>query len=256
VRPTLPDTGEKEGEPDVGEMVEIRVLTYNVRSLRDNRQTVAAVVRACEPDVVCVQEAPRFLRWRTKCAGLAASCGLVVLSGGRTAGDNLLLGSLRTRVRSTQDIKLTRTVSLRHWFYRRGVSSVVLEAAGATFAVVGTHLGLNERERARHIGEIFAHLDSLGVSHVILCGDLNEGPGHPVWKMVVDRFADAYAAAPWGDELTYPSRGPLHRIDAVFVSPGIEVVGCGVPQDVPGLEQASDHRPVLATLRVPVSASP
>ncbi|MFD0632519.1 endonuclease/exonuclease/phosphatase family protein [Catenulispora yoronensis] len=36
----------------------VRVLSYNVRSLRDDRAALARVVRGCEPDVVCVQESP------------------------------------------------------------------------------------------------------------------------------------------------------------------------------------------------------
>ena len=62
--------------------VELRVLSYNVRGLRDDRQALAEVVRAADPDVVCVQEAPRFLRWRSTCAALARTSGLVVVGGG------------------------------------------------------------------------------------------------------------------------------------------------------------------------------
>lgn len=49
----LPDS---RTEPD-GSAV-IRVLSYNVRSLRDDTEALARVIRACEPDLVCVQEAP------------------------------------------------------------------------------------------------------------------------------------------------------------------------------------------------------
>jgi endonuclease/exonuclease/phosphatase family metal-dependent hydrolase len=44
---------------------ELRVLTWNVRSLRDDVEAIGEVVRGCEPDVVAVQEAPRFARWRS-----------------------------------------------------------------------------------------------------------------------------------------------------------------------------------------------
>ena len=64
----------------------MRVLTYNVRSLRDSARDVADVMRACGPDVVCLQEAPRFLFWRRKLARLAADAGLEVVTGGRSAG--------------------------------------------------------------------------------------------------------------------------------------------------------------------------
>src|SRR4051794_41823180 len=70
-------------EPD-GSAV-IRVLSYNVRSLRDDTAALARVIGACAPDLVLVQEAPRFFRWRKKLARLAAASGQVVLTGGATA---------------------------------------------------------------------------------------------------------------------------------------------------------------------------
>lgn len=63
----------------------VRVLSYNIRSMRDDPAALARVIRACAPDLVFVQEAPRFFRWRKAAARLAAATDLVVLSGGATA---------------------------------------------------------------------------------------------------------------------------------------------------------------------------
>ena len=68
----LPDS---RTEPD-GSAV-IRVLSYNIRSMRDDRAALARVIRACAPDLVLVQEAPRFFRWRKRAARLARRTGLV-----------------------------------------------------------------------------------------------------------------------------------------------------------------------------------
>ena len=73
----------------------LRVLSYNVRSLRDDADAVASVIRSCEPDVVCIQEAPRFLRWRSKCAALARTSGMFVVTGGRPAGCDAADGPAR-----------------------------------------------------------------------------------------------------------------------------------------------------------------
>ncbi len=43
-------------EPD-GSAV-IRVLSYNIRSMRDDTAALARVIAACEPDLVLLQEAP------------------------------------------------------------------------------------------------------------------------------------------------------------------------------------------------------
>jgi endonuclease/exonuclease/phosphatase family metal-dependent hydrolase len=48
-------------------MSTLRLLSYNVRSLRDDASAVARVIRAAEPDLVCIQEAPRLFRWRSPC---------------------------------------------------------------------------------------------------------------------------------------------------------------------------------------------
>ena len=225
--------------------VDVRLLSYNVRSLRDDAHAVATVIRSCNPDVVCVQEAPRFLRWRSKCAALARESGLVVVTGGRPAGAMLLLASLRTRVVSAHDVLLSKKRGL----HQRGIALATLEIAGARFTVGSIHLDLEAAERRRHVGEIFEHAASWD-SPVVLAGDINEEPDSPAWKALAERYPDAYAVAPLGGGDTYSAAQPVKRIDGVFVDPAIEVVGCGVP-DAPGMDRASDHQPVLALLRLP-----
>ena len=84
----------------------------------------------------------------------------------------------------------------------------------------------------------------------MLAGDINEEPGEPAWQALAARYRDAYAESPRGGEHTFSAMAPVRRIDGVFVDPSIEVLECGVP-DLPGVERASDHRPVLAVLRAP-----
>lgn len=80
---SLPALPNSRTEPD-GSAV-IRVLSYNIRSLRDDTDALARVIKACAPDLVLLQEAPRFFRWRKKITRLAAAGDLVLLSGGGTA---------------------------------------------------------------------------------------------------------------------------------------------------------------------------
>lgn len=224
---------------------EIRLLSYNVRSLRDDRGAVATVIRSCRPDVVCIQEAPRFLRWRSKCAALARESGLVVVTGGRPAGAMLVLSSLRARPISTHDVKLSKKRGL----HQRGVALATFEIGGSPVTVGSIHLDLDAAERRRHVEEIFQYTAASEVP-VVLAGDVNEEPDGAAWTALAARYPDAYAVAPSGGGDTYSARQPVKRIDGVFVESSVEVVGCGVP-DVPGIERASDHRPVLAVLRLP-----
>jgi endonuclease/exonuclease/phosphatase family metal-dependent hydrolase len=90
----------------------------------------------------------------------------------------------------------------------------------------------------------------LSKAPVILAGDINETPDGAAWQALAERYRDAYAVAPTWGESTYSATNPVRRIDAIFVDPAITVVSSGVP-DVPAIERASDHRPVLAVLRLP-----
>ncbi|MEP6463356.1 MAG: endonuclease/exonuclease/phosphatase family protein [Frankiaceae bacterium] len=215
----------------------LRVLSYNVRSLRDDPAAVASVIRAARPDVVCVQEAPRFLRWRSKCAALARESGLVVVTGGRPAGAMLLLAALRVRIRATKDVKLRKHFRL----HQRGLAIAEIEVGGIAYAVASMHLSLDDTERLAQADEVFAKLADQ-TAPLILAGDVNETPAGPAWARLGDRLTDG------GGGHTYSAKRPHKRIDAVFADPRLEFLSCDVPE-APGIEVASDHRPLLAVVR-------
>lgn len=219
----------------------IRVLSYNVLSLRRGVRLVAGVVRATDPDVVCIQEAPRFLGGRRRCRELADACGLAVVTGGRSAAANLLLARRDLPVVACRDVKLP-------WHpprHRRGVAAATFDVEGVEVVVASTHLSLDAAERLDQAARV---LDLLADGPpAVLAGDINETPEGASWRLLASRLVDAYAAAPLGDGLTSHAERPYQRIDGVFVSPRLAVVECGVP-DVPGLAAASDHLPVLARI--------
>lgn len=215
----------------------LRVLSYNIRSLRDDPKAVAAVIRASRPDIVCVQEAPRFLRWRSKCAALARESGLVVVTGGRPAGAMLLLAALRVRIRATSDVTLRK----RRRLHQRGLAIAEIEVAGVSYTVASMHLSLNDDERLAQADEVFAKLAGHSPP-LILAGDVNETPDGPAWARIADRLQDG------GGGHTYSSKRPHKRIDAIFVDARLEFLACDVP-DAPGIAVASDHRPLLAVVR-------
>jgi endonuclease/exonuclease/phosphatase family metal-dependent hydrolase len=224
-------------------VLSVRVLAYNVRSLRDDPAAAARVIAACAADVVCVQEAPRFARWRSKCAALARRSGLVVITGGRPAGAMLLLGALRTSVVATRDVRLTKKRGL----HQRGLAIAVLDIAGARYTVASMHLDLEVAERRRHVDEVFEVLGEFP-DPLVLAGDVNETPDGPAWGALAARLQDAFAVAGEGSGDTYSARRPHKRIDGIFVDPRLQVGWCRVP-DVPGREAATDHLPVLAEVR-------
>ncbi|MFF3336730.1 endonuclease/exonuclease/phosphatase family protein [Streptomyces sp. NPDC002888] len=249
VTPPLPTS---HTEPD-GSAV-LRVLSYNIRSMRDDTTALARVIAACTPDLVLVQEAPRFFRWRKKLARLAAASGQVILSGGAPAAGPAILSSLRATVERTEDVLLPLTPGL----HRRGFATAVVRFGGARLGVLSCHLSLDTHERYDQGGLLLDRLAHMGVEHAIAGGDLNEGPGGRTFRRVATGLQDGWATAPWGGEHTWTRSAPHNRIDAIFATKGVEVLGCGVPLDQPGvtradLQAATDHLPVLAALKIPAS---
>ncbi|MHC3455504.1 MULTISPECIES: endonuclease/exonuclease/phosphatase family protein [Streptomyces] len=246
----LPDS---RTEPD-GSAV-IRVLSYNIRSMYDDTDALARVITACAPDLVLVQEAPRFFRWRKKLARLASASGLVVLCGGATAAGPAILCSLRATAERTEDVLLPLTPGL----HRRGFATAVVRFGRARLGVLSCHLSLQKDERYAQGGMLLDRLAGMGVEHAVAGGDLNERPdGRTFRRLAGEELTDCWAAAPWGGEHTSTSADPHQRIDALFTTRGVEVLGCGVPHGQPGvtgadLRAATDHLPLLAALRVPAA---
>lgn len=227
----------------------LRVLSYNIRSMRDDEDALARVIRACAPDLVFVQEAPRFFRWRKHAARLAAKSELVHLSGGATAAGPLLLCSLRATVERTEDVLLPLTPGL----HRRGLATAVVRFGGARVGLVSCHLSLRADERYAQAGMVLDRVAALGTPHTIVAGDLNERPDGRSFGRLAKELQDGWAVSPWGGEYTSTPADPHQRIDAILATPGVEFLACGVPTDLNpnDLRTATDHLPVLAVVRVP-----
>ncbi|WP_405873632.1 MULTISPECIES: endonuclease/exonuclease/phosphatase family protein [unclassified Streptomyces] len=237
-------------EPDGSAVV--RVLSYNIRSMRDDTDALARVISACAPDLVLIQEAPRFFRWRKKLARLAAASDQVILTGGGSAAGPAILCTLRATVERTEDVLLPLTPGL----HRRGFATAVIRFGGARLGVLSCHLSLQKDERYEQGGMLLDRLAGLGVDHAVAGGDLNDRPTGRTFRRLADGLQDCWATAPWGSEFTFTPVTPFQRIDAIFATKGIEVLGCGVPLSQPGvtetdLRAATDHLPVLAALKIP-----
>ena len=220
--------------------VPLRVVSYNVHGLRDDRSALTNLVRDLAPDVVIVQEAPRRFRWRHKCAALADDCGLVVGAGGQPALGNLLLVSLRLRVHESWCLRYPLTPG-RHL---RGAAFARCSVRGATFTISGSHLATDPVERPAQAAHWKAELSRIEGS-VIAAGDLNEGPGGGAWRTVADGLGSDDAGI-----LTFPARLPRRQLDAVFAHPGVSIDKYTVI-DTDQARLASDHLPVIADLRLP-----
>ncbi|MEU4216361.1 endonuclease/exonuclease/phosphatase family protein [Actinoplanes sp. NPDC026623] len=225
--------------------VPLRVLSYNVHGLRDDRAALTGLVRDLDPDVVVVQEAPRRFRWRHKCAALADDFGMVVAAGGLPSLGNLLLVSLRVRVHDAWCLRYPLTPG-RHL---RGAAFARCSVRGGRFTVAGSHLATDARERPDQAARWKEALSAVE-GPLIAAGDLNEGPGGGAWRTVADGLVDTAGTA--SSALTFPATLPRLRLDGLFVSPDIDVSRYEVIETEQA-RRASDHLPVLADLVLPAS---
>ncbi|HVE64093.1 MAG TPA: endonuclease/exonuclease/phosphatase family protein [Mycobacteriales bacterium] len=223
----------------------MRVVSWNLRSLRDSRVNVVAVVRELAPDVLCLQEAPRFVFPTRQAKRLAADCGLAVATAGFPVGGLAVLIRPDIRVVAGLRIPLPWKVG-RH---RRGAALAMLEVAGSRVVFGSFHLGLYADERAHHATVLLDRVAALSTP-VVLAGDVNESDDGPAWRALAASYVDAWGYAGTGDGRTFSTRRPRRRIDAVFVDRRLTVTSCQVIA-TDAVAGASDHRPLLAVVDPP-----
>ncbi|MEU4624352.1 endonuclease/exonuclease/phosphatase family protein [Actinoplanes sp. NPDC023801] len=222
--------------------VPLRVVSYNVHGLRDDRAALTGLIRDLAPDVLVVQEAPRRFRWRQKCAAFATETGLVVAAGGLPSLGNLLLVSLRVRIRRSWCLRYPLTPG-RHM---RGAVFAEGAVRGATFTVSGSHLATDPAERPEQAAFWKAELEKID-GPLVVAADLNEGPGGGAWRTVGDGLLGS------SDELpTFPASVPSRRIDGLFVTPGVTIERYEIVS-TDRARVASDHLPIVADLLLPSS---
>ncbi|GMA23002.1 hypothetical protein GCM10025864_07610 [Luteimicrobium album] len=233
----------------------MRILSYNVRSLKQDRHAVLGVLRDTEADVVALQEPPKWWASTVRLQALARDAGLKVAVPGGIAGarTTALLVRPGVEVLGARALRLPlRLVRRSHWFPTlRGVAVARLrfpetEHGGALEATVASvHLSLDVDERAGHLPRIEAAVAGLapeGWGDVVVAGDLNEEPGGPAWQALESHdLADAGA----GDgRPTFSTTSPRKRLDVVLTGERLSAVARRV--DLDGVARASDHFPVVA----------
>lgn len=109
-------------------------------------------------------------------------------------------------------------------------------------SVIATHLGLMRSSRRAQLARLAAKAGRINDSSVVLTGDFNEWRG----ERGLEALTDLDVIAPGR---SWPALAPRLRYDRIAVSPGIEVMDCGV-MDTPLARRASDHLPIWADLWV------
>ncbi|SDO84677.1 Metal-dependent hydrolase, endonuclease/exonuclease/phosphatase family [Pedococcus dokdonensis] len=215
-------------------MSTMRVASYNLKDFTLDRHAAARVVRAIDPDVLCLQEVPRRLLATWRVSAFAAECGMFWSGRHRGSGGTTVFTSLRVQVSESRHHRL-RVAALQR---TRGYAVARVGPAGHQPVVVASvHLSLDADERERHAGQI---LESLaGGGPVLLAGDLNEGKTGKAWRLFASPLRLISPTTP-----TYPARAPHKVLDVIFGSPDLVVAPHrAVDLDDADLAAASDHRP-------------
>lgn len=161
-------------------MPSLRLLSVNTRTIDLDRDGLAKLVTAHQPQVVCVHGSPAGPRWRSACAALARGCGLVVVSGGRLAGGNLIMSTLAVDSRFTRDLRFG---GKRGWL-APGATIAALRVARADFVVAVGRLVGNAAERLGQSGELQGAVGVLvpGNPPAVLSVDGADRPGTSSWE--------------------------------------------------------------------------
>ncbi|GJD72058.1 hypothetical protein CFIICLFH_0268 [Methylobacterium goesingense] len=239
----------------------LRLLSYNIRHCRGMDgcvalDRIAAVIDACRPDIVALQEVDAG---RARTGGLDQARALA----NRVGLHDHFHAALRVGEERYGDAILTRHPS--HLVRAGGLPGMPgLEPRGALWIevsvgthrlqVLNTHLGLRAAERSVQVAALLGP-DWLGSAEargpVVLMGDMNATPWSRAYRQLARTLTDARRIAHQrAGNATFPSRCPVLRLDHVFVGAGITVDRVMVLRD--GLARnASDHRPLLAEIGLP-----
>lgn len=230
----------------------LRVVTFNIKHglAASGHLDLRLLGRTCagfDADVLALQEVDRRA-WRTRLAdemavvaratGLSATFGEAVRRRLiRTYGNALLA---RGKISDVEVVDLPRP----HGGELRVaiLATVILDGRDASpLSVAATHLSFRKGVGPVQLATLVEMLELRPPPRVLL-GDLNLGP-----EIVEPALKTAgYEIAPTG--ATFPASQPRTRIDYVAVA-GLTVVGAETPAT-----ELSDHRPVVAEIRLPGSS--
>lgn len=245
----------------------LRVMTYNVHSCigldqRHDVRRIARMIAHYHPDVVCLQELD---------VGHERSGGL---HQARQIASLLRFEYHFHSVREVQDQKFGNAILSRYPMEivkvgglpgpkpgprpnraeARGALWVEVEAAGRRVQILNTHLGLGAEERYLQVKALLGP-EWLGAREadvpLILCGDLNCGPGSPPYRLLRGEFSDCQLQLPrHKPRNTWFSGWPLLRLDHIFVADPLVARHIHIPT-FHLAKAASDHLPLIADIAFP-----
>lgn len=244
---------------------ELRVLVYNIHAGKDaaridNLRRVAEIIRGTKSDLVLLQEVDSA----TTRSGRVDQLSVL---GAATGMHQAFGNTLSYQGGGFGNALLSRFPIVHHVLVPLspdsvpGAARVQREPRGALVAVVttprgplhvvNTHLdaGRDDRWRRHEAAQIVQLTDSLkgAGARLILGGDLNSTPEAAVQDLLRQGgLQDVWPHCGRGGEMTFPAKAPVKRIDYLYALTPSACTEARVLETT-----ASDHRPLLVTLRLP-----
>ena len=228
-----------------------RVMTYNVHQGFDagdipSLDRIADTISHEAPDVVVMQEVVRgwLIDDQHDVLGyLAGRLGLAYVYG-PTIGDlygNAILS--RYPLTDVRRVSYAKEPGLRYQPRGVVVARIGDDTAAPRVLIAVTHLDENSDASAVRMEQVRALLNEVGTATpAIIACDCNAKPEAPELKLITDSGFGDLALQSGGPENTFPSGGPVERIDYIF---GVGVIAAqGHVVD----STASDHRAVVVNV--------
>jgi endonuclease/exonuclease/phosphatase family metal-dependent hydrolase len=164
--------------------IPLRLLSVDAQDFGRDRGALARAIAAAEVDVACVHGAPHLLRWRSICAAIGRQSGLVVVTGGRLAGANLLLSSLGVDVAEVADLTFEGGSPLTP----SGAALAALRLRGAEFVLASATLVGNAAERLGQARHLQKAIDGVvpGSPAAVVSTLGSDRPGSDAWQALVE----------------------------------------------------------------------
>ncbi|MES1172161.1 MAG: endonuclease/exonuclease/phosphatase family protein [Bacteroidota bacterium] len=226
----------------------LRVATWNIHDgvgrggVRDVAR-VARVITTLDAPLVGLQEVGCGPEHACDAADLAAATGLDWRAI-RTRGHadvhygNVLLTSLPVVAVRSHDLSIDGREP-------RAALEVDVEWERRLVRVVVTHLGLRAGERRRQVARLLTVVRDADAAMTVLLGDINEWF---IWGRPLRWLHRRFGVHP--APRTFPSRMPVVALDRVWAHPRDTLSSITAVTDGEA-RLASDHLPVVATLRLP-----
>lgn len=244
----------------------MKVLTFNVWNYaphwQHRRKTIADIIIAHQPDVVCLQETRHDFRYE---GGMGQGEQLAAITGYFATSHVAQVYVPMLRVDEALTVLTHRAPlqsfvrALRQYPHRRQDENrriclgVRIESAGVEVDVYNTHFSLDPIVALRHAEDVVAFVEQQSNGRpAIVTGDLNVEPDSSVLTILTGGpepfFLDCWVALhPEEPGYTYASHHPVRRIDYVLARnvTGVASIGLVGTEAVDGV-YPSDHRGIVA----------